>query len=49
MKTFKSILLLEVRNLKSFFKTEVVSLYLIQTVFAVILLALVILLVAILD
>jgi predicted transcriptional regulator len=49
MKTLKSTFWLEARNLKSFFKTDMVKLYLLEIVFAVVLLALAILLAAILK
>jgi len=49
MKTWKSTFWIEARNLKSFFKTDIVNLYLVEIVFAIVLLALAILLVAILK
>jgi len=47
MKTWKSTFWLEARNLKTFFKTDIARLYLMEIVFASVLLALVILLMAI--
>ena len=47
MKTWKSTVWLEARNLKTFFKTDIAKLYLMEIVFASVLLALVILLMAI--